>query len=150
MAIPYKVIARRSPMDPESAPHYYPQLTNMGQTATLETIAYDMKEASSLSIGDIKSVLANFVVAMRRELYNGHSVNIADFGVFRLTAHSKGVDVKAECNSKLFMNVRIAFRASSSVRPSLTSKSLGDVMNFYDLEKAMEEKKDNSKPPVNP
>lgn len=141
MAIPYKVIAKKNPGNPESTPKYYPRLVTMGQTASLETIAYDMKEASSLSIGDIKSVLSNFVVAMRRALYNGHSVNIAEFGVFSLTAHCTGSDVKADCNVKNFKSVKINFRASTSVRPDLTSKKVGEVMTFVDVEKVTEENK---------
>lgn len=140
MAIPFKIVPRTNPFNREAPSKYYPQLITMGQTATIETIAYDMKEASSLSIGDIKSVLANFVVAMRRALYNGHSVNIGGFGVFRLTAHCKGSEKAEECTVKNISDVRINFRSSSSVRPSLKAKNEGDVMSFVDVTKVLEEK----------
>ena len=45
-------------------------------------IAYVMKEKSSLTLGDIQSVLTNFVEAMITTLYSGQSVNIKNFGVF--------------------------------------------------------------------
>jgi len=41
----------------------------------------------------------NFVEAMRTSLYNGQSVNIRDFGVFSLSARTKGVDTEKECTS---------------------------------------------------
>lgn len=141
MSIPYKKVERVNPMNRDANPKYYIQLVTMGQ-ATLESIAYEMKENSSLSLGDIKSVLANFVTTMRRALYNGHSVNIEGFGVFNLSAHSQGKETLELCTVKEIRNVRITFRASSGVRPNPTSKVAGEVMNFVDLEKLLEEKKE--------
>lgn len=146
MAIPFKIVSRQNPSDRDAQPKFYPQLITMGQTATLETIAFDMKEASSLSIGDIKSVLANFVTSMRRALYNDHSVNIAGFGVFRLTAHCNGAESADGCTVKNIRDVKILFRSSSSIRPSLTAKNEGDMMSFVDVTKVLEEKaKENPK-----
>ena len=89
MAVPYKKIARKDPRKTDAIEKFYPQLVTLGQSASLESIAYEMKEKSSLSSGDIKSVLTNFVEAMRTSLYNGQSVNIRDFGVFSLSARTK-------------------------------------------------------------
>jgi len=139
MSIPYKKVGRGNPLNSKADPKFYLQLVTMGQ-ATLETIAYDMKETSSLSLGDIKSVLANFVSAMRRALYNGHSVNIPDFGVFSLSARCEGAETAEASSVKNIRSVKINFRASSSVRPNLTSRNVGDVMTFVDLEKILEEK----------
>lgn len=142
MAIPYKRVERKNPMDENSLPKYYIRLVTLGQTATLDTIAYEMKEASSLSLGDIKSVITNFVTAMRRALYNGHSVNIPDFGVFSLSARSEGSDTMAKCSVKNIRSVKINFRASSSVKPNLASKVAGEVMEFVDVEKMTEQTED--------
>ena len=65
MAIPYKKIGRKDTRKADAKLLYYPQLVTMGQNATLDSIAYRMKETSSLSLGDIQSVLSNFVEAMR-------------------------------------------------------------------------------------
>ena len=65
---------------------YHPQLVTMGQSVDLDGIAYIMKDKSSLSLGDIQSVLTNYVEAMRAALFDGKSVNIRDFGVFSLSA----------------------------------------------------------------
>ena len=121
MAVPYKKIARKDPRKADAIEKFYPQLVTLGQSASLESIAYEMKEKSSLSLGDIKSVLTNFVEAMRTSLYNGQSVNIRDFGVFSLSARTKGVDAEKDCTAKNIMAVKINFRPSSSVRPNLTS-----------------------------
>ncbi|WP_455668770.1 HU family DNA-binding protein [Phocaeicola sp.] len=140
MSIPFKKVERGNPMDPKAASRYYIQLVTMGQ-ATLETIAYEMKESSSLSLGDIKSVLTNFVTAMRRSLYNGHSVNISGFGVFNLSAHCEGRSTLDLCTVKDIKSVRITFRAASNVRPNPTSRVTGEQMNFVDLDKMMEDRR---------
>ena len=45
-----------------------------------------MQGYSSLSIGDIKSVIQNFVEKMKEQLLEGKSVNIEGLGVFMLPA----------------------------------------------------------------
>ena len=95
-----------------------PAAGDTGDNATLDDIAYVMKEKSSLTLGDIQSVLTNFVEAMITTLYSGQSVNIKNFGVFSLSARTAGVlDVK-ECTAKNIKAVKINFRPSSTVRPA--------------------------------
>ncbi|WP_321332062.1 HU family DNA-binding protein [uncultured Bacteroides sp.] len=137
MAVPYKKVGRKDPRKADSAVRFYPQLVTMGQSANLDSIAYKMKEASSLSVGDIQSVLTNFVEAMRSSLYNGQSVNIRDFGVFSLSAHTTGAETEKECSTKNIVSMKINFRPSSSVRPSLTSTRAGEKIEFLDVVAAL-------------
>ena len=136
MAIAYKIVAKKNPTDPESGVKYYPRLVTMGNTKTLEDIIYDIKEMSSLSEGDIRSVLANFTECMRRALYNSQSVNIDGFGVFSLSARSKGAESPKEVQTANIRAVRINFRASSAIRPNLDSATTRqeDRIDFVDLE----------------
>lgn len=99
-----------------------------------------MKEKSSLTLGDIKSVLTNFVEVMRTALYNGQSVNIQDFGVFSLSVRTKGVETEEDCTAKNILAVKINFRASSNVRPNLTSTRAGEKLEFIDIKAALEGK----------
>lgn len=96
-------------------------------------MAYQMKENSSLSKGDILSVIANFVECMRTNLYNGHSVNIRDFGVFSLSARTEGAEAEKDCTAKKIRTVRINFRPSIGVRPDPASTRAEDAMEFVDL-----------------
>jgi predicted histone-like DNA-binding protein len=139
MAVPFKKVGyRKDPKDKDSAVTFHPRLVTMGQTVTLDSIAYEMKEKSSLSYGDIKSVLTNFVETMRTSLYNGHSVNIQEFGVFSLSARSSGVDEVKDCSAKNIRSVKINFRASSSVKPNLASTRAGDKIEFLDIQAALD------------
>lgn len=136
MSVTYKRVFRKNPALKDGTGKYHPQLIVWGKSATLDTLAQQMKESSSLTLGDIRSVLTNFVTAMRAELYNGHSVNIDGFGVFSLSATTGGVDTKEECKADLIKSVRINFRASSAIRPNLdpATTRVEDRIDFVDLE----------------
>ena len=109
MAIVFKKALRKNVADQTAAAKYYPQLLTLGQSVGIDKIAYQMKENSSLSKGDILSVIANFVECMRKNLYNGHSVNIRDFGVFSLSARTEGSETEKDCTAKKIRTVRINF-----------------------------------------
>lgn len=134
MSITFKKVVRKNPFKKDEAGKFYPQLIVWGKSATLESIAVQMKESSSLTLGDIQSVISNFVIALRRELFAGHSVNIKDFGVFSLSATTEGSDKKDDCLSTKIKSVRILFRASGSIRPSVVATRAEDRMDFVDLE----------------
>ena len=125
MGVPFKKITRIDPRKADAVAKFYPQLVTLGDNATLDDIAYVMKEKSSLTLGDIQSVLTNFVEAMITTLYSGQSVNIKNFGVFSLSARTAAKNIKA---------VKINFRPSSTVRPDIAATRAGQKIDFYDLE----------------
>ena len=65
MSVTFKKVLRKDPFHKDGTGKYYPQLIVWGKSATLESIAVQMKESSSLTLGDIQSVITNFVGAMR-------------------------------------------------------------------------------------
>ena len=136
MSVTYKRVFRKNPALKDGTGKYHPQLIVWGKSATLDTLAQQMKESSSLTLGDIRSVLTNFVAAMRAELYDGHSVNVDGFGVFSLSATTEGVDRKEDCGADQIKSVRINFRASSAIRPNLdpATTRVEDRIDFVDLE----------------
>lgn len=134
MAVAFKKMLRKNPGNRTLPGKYYPQLLVTGKNATLDDIAYKMKEKSSLTYGDIRSVIVNFVEAMREALYNGQSVNIADFGVFSLSAKSEGVEDVEKCTASKIQSVRIRFRSSTNVKPDVNSTRAGERIDFYDIE----------------
>lgn len=137
MSVTFKKILRKSPINREGAGKYYPQIITWGKPVTLEIIAKQMKVQSSLTLGDIKSVITNFVEVMRSELYNGHSVNIENFGVFSLSASTTGTEDKKKCLPENIRIVRINFRASTSVRPNMAATRAEDRIDFVDLEEQL-------------
>lgn len=146
MSITFKKILRKSPLDKKSEGKYYPQIITWGKPATLESIASQMKDKSSLTYGDIKSVITNFVEVLRRELYNGHAVNIENFGVFSLSATTVGTTDKKKCLPENIRSVRINFRASTSIRPTLAATRSEDKMDFVDFEQQLKKAENGGDP----
>lgn len=134
MSITFKNILHKSPLDKKSEGKYYPQIITWGKPATLESIASQMKDKSSLTYGDIKSVITNFVEVLRQKLYNGHAVNIENFGVFSLSASTVGTTGKKKYLPENIRSVRINFRTSTSIRPSIAATRAEDKMDFVDFE----------------
>ena len=118
-------------------------MLTLGQNVGIDRMVYQMKENSSLSKGDIFSVIANFVECMRTNLYNGHSVNIRDFGVFSLSARTEGAEAEKDCTAKKIRTVRINFRPSIGVRPDPASTRAEDAMEFVDLQTYLDSQKGN-------
>lgn len=145
MAIPFKRVGRKDPRKVDGVVKFHPQLVTQGQSVDLDKLAYTMKDKSSLSLGDIQSVLTNLVEAMRAALFNGKSVNIRDFGVFSLSATTLGVDKKEDCTMKNIKAVNINFRPSSSVHPNLSSTRADEKIEFLDLD-APKKKKTEGNP----
>ena len=114
MGVPFKKIARKDPRKADAVEKFYPQLVTTGPNADLDAVAFKMKEKSSLTLGDIQSVLTNFVEAE---------------------------DVK-ECTAKNIKAVKINFRPSTSIRPDITTTRAGEKIDFYDLEALLKKKEE--------
>ena len=85
MSVIYKVVTRPSdPRVPNSPKKYYPHLITLGQSVNLKYIAQKMQGYSSLSIGDIKSVIQNFVEKMKEQLLD--VLDTANFDSFKVQA----------------------------------------------------------------
>lgn len=113
---------------------YYPRLITLGQTVSVDVVAWKIKERSSLSKGEVLSVLTNFVEVMRECLFAGQSVNIANFGVFSLSCTADGSELAKDCTAEKIKQVNINFRPSTSVKIDPTSTRAGDKMEFIDLQ----------------
>ena len=94
-----------------------------------------MQDRSSLSIGDIKSVIQNFVEKMKEQLLEGKSVNIEGLGVFMLTARSKGAELAKDINAKSVDSVRIFFQANKELRVTKTATRADEKLDLISLDK---------------
>ena len=135
MSVIYKVITRPTdPRVPNSPKRYYPHLITLGQSVNLKYIAQKMQDRSSLSIGDIKSVIQNFVEKMKEQLLEGKSVNIEGLGVFMLTARSKGAELAKDINAKSVDSVRIFFQANKELRVTKTATRADEKLDLISLD----------------
>ena len=135
MSVIYKVITRPTdPRVPNSPKIYYPHLITLGQSVNLKYIAQKMQDRSSLSVGDIKSVIQNFVEKMKEQLLEGKTVNIAGLGVFMLAAKSKGSDKAEDITAKSVDSVRICFQANKELKITKTATRAGEKLDLVSLD----------------
>ena len=127
MSVIFRTVERPSDPRVENSPKkYYPQLVTLGQSVDLAFIAQKMQDRSSLSIGDIKSTMQNFVEKLKEQLLEGKTVNIAGLGVFILAAKSKGEE-KAD-------DVRICFQANRELKISKAATRAGERLDLVSLD----------------
>ncbi len=153
MSVPFKKMLRKDPRKPQEAGKYYPHIVGAGKAAQLSNVIYLIKAKSSLSQGDIRSVLVNFVEVLRNLLFSGKSVNVENFGVFSLSCESDGVDKREECTAKNIRSLHINFRPSTSVRPDLSAPATradGEAIDFYDVEEYITVKEEEDDETIDP
>ena len=66
---------------------YHPQVKTTG-VVSLDLLAEEVAELSSLSTGDVKNSIDNLVTVMTRHLQSSESVTLDGLGTFRLTMKS--------------------------------------------------------------
>lgn len=135
MSVVYKVITR--PMDPRvpnSPKRYYPHLITLGKSVDLKYLAQKMKDRSSLSVGDIKSVIQNFVDKLKEQLLEGKSVNVEGLGVFMLAARSKGAELAEDISAKSVESVRIFFQANKELKITKTATRADEKLDLISLD----------------
>ena len=75
MSVIFKTVKRPSDPRVENSPkRYYPQLITLGRSVDLKFIAQKIQDRSSLSVGDIKSTIQNFVEKLKEQLLEGKAV----------------------------------------------------------------------------
>ena len=124
MSVIFKTVKRPSDPRVENSPkRYYPQLITLGRSVDLKFIAQKIQDRSSLSVGDIKSTIQNFVEKLKEQLLEGKAVNIEGLGVFMLAAKSKSVD-----------SVRIYFQANKELKITKTATRAGEKLDLISLD----------------
>ena len=142
MGVFFKKEEYADPTKKDAAKMFYPRLVTLGQSVGLDVLTYKIRNVSSLSKGDIQSVITNFVETMRESLYAGQSVNIKDFGVFSLSCEGEGSATRKECTAEKIKRVNINFRPSTSVKVDLVTTRAGEKIEFIDLQAYLEAQKE--------
>lgn len=135
MSVIFRTVERPSDPRVENSPkRYFPQLVTLGQSVDLAFIAQKMQDRSSLSIGDIKSTMQNFVEKLKEQLLEGKTVNIAGLGVFLLAAKSKGEEKADDITAKSVESVRICFQANRELKITKVATRASEKLNLVSLD----------------
>ena len=148
MSVIYKVVELSSnPLDQKAPKRYYPRAVTLGQSVNLNFLTERISGNSSLSKGDVLSVIQNFVEKLKEQLLEGKTVNVAGLGVFSLSLKSKGEEKPEEVKAKSVSSVRICFQAAKGLRITKTTSRSGeklDLIRLDDYIKGEEEEKEKN------
>lgn len=138
MSVLYK--ARRSSIaNAKGKKQYFAQLVSSG-CITTDEIAASIELKSSLTQGDVLSVMRNLVQEMRDAFKDGKSVKIDGLGSFHLVAKcgGNGVDSKDEVSAAQIKRAQIHFREESSRVGGQTRTNLSNEIHFIHADTLLE------------
>ena len=118
----YRLVQKRNPQDPEGLRKYYANPVNIGKM-TIRDLAMEISARSSLTWGDIESVLKNLVEVLPMFLKLGMSIQLGDFGTLRLSISGDGVENAKDFNASMIKKVRVVFTPGPLLRDALGSIS---------------------------
>ena len=100
---------------------WYGRVVSTGEVDT-RTLARNISESNSVTESDVKAVIAALVAEMKRQMQNGKTVVLDDFGRFHLTVQSEMTDTKEEYNLKKHIRRIICKFTPSARRNQLTHR----------------------------
>jgi len=124
----YKKIVRINPRDPGAPGKFYVQPITDG-TVTKKTLADDLVLISSLSRGDISSVIENLIDILPKYLLMGKSVQLGELGTLRVSFSSEGADTREQLTTSMIRGKKVIFtpgRLLKEMLPKLTFELIKD------------------------
>ena len=118
----YKLTEKGNPLDPAAPKKIYATHVSKGKKS-LQAMARDITDLSSLSRGDVQNVLANMVDQIPKYLLDGNTVSLGELGSLRITFSSEGVDSAADFNTKLIKKLKIQFTAGKLLKEAMEKAS---------------------------
>ena len=109
---------RINPQAPAAPGKFYAQPVIDG-TVTKKTLADDLVLISSLSRGDISSVIENLIDILPKYLLMGKSVQLGELGTLRVSFSSEGADTKEQLNAKMIRGQKVIFTPGKLLKEML-------------------------------
>ena len=115
----YRLIKRSNPVE-RSAPEKYYATPIINGKIDKKQIADDLVLISSLSRGDISSVIENILDSIPKYLLKGYSVQFGDLGTFRISFSSEGANSPESFQVGMIRGKKILFSAGPAFKKILT------------------------------
>lgn len=114
----YRLVQKGNPGDPEAEKKWYANPVKAG-TTTQKNLATQISGRSSLTAGDVSNVIQNLVELLPQELIKGNSVQLGDFGTFRISFSSDGVEKEKDFTVDKIKGVKVLFTPSADFKKVL-------------------------------
>lgn len=120
MAFKFKAIPKKNPQDQAAPAKYYASPVYSGNV-TIRQLAKKIADISTVSSIDTLAVLEAFLQLIPEEMADGNIVRLRDFGTFRISVSSEGVEDASKLMSSHIKKTRVLFRPSQEFS-EITSK----------------------------
>lgn len=117
----YKKVARKNPAKMQEAPKYYAQPVWDG-VVSLDDLAEVIAGRSSLTKGDIRNVLENFLDEIPLFLRMGKAVKLDKFGILRASFSSEGAATPEAFKTSLIRGEKVIFLPSVELKNAIVGK----------------------------
>lgn len=114
----YKLVERGNPSDKTAAKKFYARPVKTG-TKTVASLSTDIADISSLSRGDVNSVITNLVERIPKELLEGRSVSLGELGTLRIGFSSEGVDSEKDFHTSKIKGLKVIFTPGKLIKDEL-------------------------------
>lgn len=111
----FHIIKRRDPRDQSAPEKFYASLKKV-QSVDLEYIANELAGISSISKGDVLSIIANLIDLVPKELASGRTVKLGKLGTFWLNIKSEGFEKEEDVSAEAIKKVNVRFKPSRTLR----------------------------------
>lgn len=108
MAVLYSVVQRKNPLKPMETPKFYAQIKSNGEE-DFKAVTRAVADRCTVTGSDAKATFDAFMTVMIQRLKNGKIVRFDDFGSFRISATSEGVENEKDFNATKITKARIIF-----------------------------------------
>ncbi len=126
MPIPYSLVQRGNPSDPNAPKKFYAQIQFKGET-TLRELAEEIAEISTVSVIDTKAVLDSLLEVIPRHITDGEIVRLGDLGSFAMTLKSEGSETEDGFTSSMIKRVKLIFRPGKRFKKELETADFKKV-----------------------
>lgn len=109
MAIKYKAVPKKNPLDLAQPVKYYPQVITDG-AADLRELAGEMSQMSTLSSADVLAAVEALLMVIPSTLGRSRIVKLGDFGTFSLSMSGEGAATPEELSSRHIQKLSVNFR----------------------------------------
>ena len=135
MSVIFKTVKRPSDPRVENSPkRYYPQLITLGRSVDLKFIAQKIQDRSSLSVGDIKSTIQNFVEKLKRAVAGRQSGKYRGIGCIYVGCQIERLRKAEDITAKSVDSVRIYFQANKELKITKTATRAGEKLDLISLD----------------
>lgn len=112
---------------------WFPRVVKYGQAVTTKDLAHAIAKRSSLSPGDVRSLVEDFMDIVKEHLLDGKSVFLDDFGSFTITCRASGAGVKTkeEVTPNQITQLKVRFTPTATRDPYQgTTRALFQGVSF--------------------